>query len=136
MIAMWKGLLLLAFSELGGTVRRNVTVLTLYGVGAVIGLVGLLFALLASRAWLEQHMSMIAANLLIAGILFGLALVVGLVGFFVSRQRRTPSPLASTALIAAPYAARLVGRKLNLGTLAVIGVMATGAVIGRQLGRD
>ena len=136
MISVWKGLSLLAVSELGGTVRRNVTVLTLYGVGLIIGLMGVVFALLASQVWLERHMSTMSAQLLIAAALFVLAAIVVLVGIYISRRRRTPSPIASTALIAAPFAARIVGRKINLGTLTMLGVIAAGAVIGRQLGRD
>ncbi len=44
--------------------------------------------------------------------------------------------MRSTALMAAPIAARMLSGKSNLGTLAIVGVVAAGALLGRQLAKD
>jgi hypothetical protein len=39
-------------------------------------------------------------------------------------------------MMAAPFMARMVGRRISLSTIAVAGVVAIGALLGRQLGRE
>ena len=133
---MWQGLSLLAASEFGGVLKRNLRALACYVASAVVALIGLVFALQAAHSWLEWRMSPIAASLVIAASLLAFALILILAGQLVARRRRGASPLASTALVAAPFAARMIGRKVSYGTVAIAGVVAMGVVLGRLMARD
>jgi hypothetical protein len=133
---MWKGLSLLAANEVGGAIRRNVLATGIYGMAGIVGLIGVVFGLVAFQGWLSLRMSAIEADLLIAGLLLGVALLIAIVGAYTKHRRRTSTALTASALLAAPIAAGVIGKRLNLGTIALIGVVALGAMLGRQLGRD
>ncbi|MGL5139392.1 MAG: hypothetical protein ACRC7G_16660, partial [Beijerinckiaceae bacterium] len=66
-----------------------------------------------------------------------IVIALALVGWavMVRRTRQPNSALASTALIAAPVAARAVLKRLDFRTISVAGVIALGAILGRRLGR-
>jgi hypothetical protein len=124
-----------AINEAGGAVRRQVTALAWFGAAAALGLIGLLFVLLALHAWLSTKLPAIQASLVIAGLLFGLAVAAILVGRVIRNRKAKSTALQSTALLAAPAALRLAGSRLPFGALALIGVVVMGAVLGRRIGR-
>ena len=129
---MWKGLSLLVANEFGLAIRRNATAIALYAVAGTIFLIGSVFALLALRDWLALGMSTTEAGLAVAAGLLFLAGLVALCGLYVKRRRRSSAALASTAMLAVPIASRMLGRHVNVGTVAVLGVVALGAILGRQ----
>lgn len=133
---MWKGLSLLVANEFGLAFRRNAMAMALYAVAGLVFLMGVMFVLLALRDWLGLHMSAIEAGLVVAAGLLCLAAVVALAGVYVKRRRRSSAALASTAILAVPVAARMIGRRVTVGTVAVMGVVALGALLGRQLGKN
>jgi hypothetical protein len=131
---MWQGLSLLAATELGGMLKRNLRAVAYYAASALVAVIALVFMLQAAHAWLVSHMSTINASLVIAAVMLGIAGILLLVGHFVAGRKR--SSLTSTALVAAPFAARMIGRKVSYGTIAVAGVIAMGVVVGRLMARD
>lgn len=134
---MFKGLSLLAASELGGTVSRNLRAVPYFAFAALISVFAIGFLLDVGHTWLSLRMGSMAASGILAAVLLTLAVIALLVGY--ATKRKPPSatsPLTTSALIAAPFAARLLGGKLKLGTVAVAGVVAAGAVLGRYIGRS
>ncbi|MGL5139191.1 MAG: hypothetical protein ACRC7G_15645, partial [Beijerinckiaceae bacterium] len=67
---------LLFASEAGSAVKRHVRAGIIAGAGLAVGIISLLFGLLALRLWLAQHMTLIEANLTIAGGLIVIALAL------------------------------------------------------------
>lgn len=128
-------LTLLAASEAGGAVKRNVRAVGYFAVGACAALLGLVFLLIAARDSLLPHMTMVMANAVVGGGMLAIGLVLVLIGQYVRKRRGAPSALASTALVAAPFAARMVGKRINVGTIAVAGVILAGAALGNYLTR-
>lgn len=134
---MWRGLTLLAATEAGSRLKGRIASISFYAVAAVLGLVGILFALLALMIWLAQIMSASGAGLLIAAVLLGLALIFALIG-----RHRANAPakrgvtLGSTALAAAPVALGLVKRRISLRTIAAVAAVGVGAILGRRIVRD
>lgn len=133
---MWQGLSLLAASELGGMLKRNLRALACYAASVLFVVVALIFALQAAHSWLEWRMSSIAASLVIAAVMLAIAAILILVGHFVAGRKRSSSSLASTALVAAPFAARMIGKKVSYGTIAVAGTIAMGVLLGRFMAKD
>ncbi len=134
---MFKGLSLLAASELGGRVSRNVRAMPYFAFAGLIFLFAFGFLLDVGHTWLALRLGSMAASGILAAVLLTMAVVALLVGYSVKRKRPSASsPLTTSALIAAPFAARLLGGKLKLGTVAVAGVVAAGAVLGRYIGRS
>ncbi len=133
---MWKALSLIAANEFGGTLRSHAVAFGIHVLAGVVALVGSVFGLLALRTWLGFHVSEIEASLIIAAVLLVLALIITWVGFYYKRRPRPATALTSTALVAVPLAASILGKRLNLGTIVLVGVVAMAAVIGRQLGRS
>ena len=124
-------------SEVSGAVRRNVTVFGLYGFGTLLVLCAGGYALNALHTVLMASYGAIAASLWIAGglLLVGLACFAA-AAYIKSRPRPSP-PLAHTALVAAPVAAKIlgssgVGSKMSWRTVALGGVGVLGAILGRQ----
>jgi len=119
-------------SEVSGAVRRNVIVYGLYGLGALLVLCSGGYALNALHTVLLARYGMVAASLWIAGGL----LLTGLISFgtaiYVKNRRRPARPMAATAFVAAPIAARLIGSKLTWRTAALGGIVVLGAILGRQ----
>jgi hypothetical protein len=133
---MFKALSLLAASELGGAVSRNVRAVPYFALGVLALLIGSGFLLDLAHAWLSLRMSPMAASGVLAAVLFTVAGIFLLVGLSIKNRRQPQvSPLTTSALIAAPFAARFLGTRLRFGTVAVAGVVAAGAVLGRFLGR-
>lgn len=133
---MWKGLSLLAASEVRDSYQRYMAAAVWTLVAALAGLAALAFALVAAHGWLSLEMSSISASLVIAAALGVVALIFLGVAAAARKRPVRPSPVASSALIAAPYALSMATRRLNFSTLAILGVVAAGAFFGRQLGRD
>jgi uncharacterized membrane protein YhaH (DUF805 family) len=132
---MFSGLSLLIASETGVMVRRQLRWFALMAVAAVVLIAALSFGLMALYIWLQSRFSPVEASLIIAGGLFALAICLILAAVMVRRARRDRSPLAATALVMAPTAARLVARRIDVATISVAGVIAIGAYIGRKLAR-
>ena len=128
-------LTLLAASEAGGAVKRNVRAVGYFAVGACAGLIGLVFLLIAARDALLAHMTLVMANLAVGGSMLVLGLILFLIGQYVRKRRNRSNAFASTALVAAPFAARMVGKHVNVATLSVAGVLLAGAAVGHFLTR-
>lgn len=127
-------LTLLAASEAGGAVKRNVRAVGYFAVAACTGLIGLVFLLVAARDALLPQMGLVMANLSVGGAMLLLGLVFLLVGQSVRKRRNRSSAFNSTAaIVAAPLAARVVGKGINVATLSIAGVMLAGAAIGHYL---
>jgi hypothetical protein len=125
-------------SEVSGVVKRNVTVLALYGLAVLLMVCAVGYALGALHSYIAVTQGVIAASLWIAGGLFLFALVcLGLASYVKNKPRPSrPVPVAQTALLAAPFAARFAKSKnMNWRTAAVGGVVVLGLVLGRQLFR-
>jgi hypothetical protein len=133
---MLKGLTFLAASEIRGTIRRKVNGYLLYAIGAVVALIGIFYVLSAIHFALLTRMSPIAASLVIAAALLAVAGILFLAGHAAEQRKVTNSSMTAKAMLAAPLATRVVGGKVNLGTLAVAGVVAIGALLGRQIGKS
>jgi hypothetical protein len=133
---MFKGLWLLAATEAAGAVRRQIKALPWFAGGAVIALFGAGALMEAARLWLSSSMTPLAVELLIAAVLVASAIVLAFVGAAVRSRRQTRSGLSTTALVAAPMAARLMRRHATLSALAVAGTLAAGALVGRIIGRS
>ena len=129
---MFGGLGAYLASEVSGAVRRNVIVYGLYGIGALLMLCAGGYALNALHTVLLARYGTVAASLWIAGGL----LLAGLISFgvaaYVKNRRRPARPLAATAMVAAPVAAKLLGSKLTWRAAALGGVVVLGALLGRQ----
>ncbi|AMJ62534.1 hypothetical protein [Bosea sp. PAMC 26642] len=129
---MFGGLGAYIASEVSGAVRRNLIVYGLYGFAGLLVLCAGGYALNALHSVLLFRYGAVAASLWIAGGL----LVAGLISFGIAisvKNRKRPSrPMATTALMAAPVAAKLLGSKMSWRTVLVGGVIVLGAVLGRQ----
>lgn len=132
---MWSGLSYLLASEAGDAVRRHVRAALFLAVGLLAGLIGIVFGLLALHTWLLSRMSSIEASLLIAAGLAVVSIVFIVVALMVRKARRQASGMTSTAIVAAPLALKMLAGRSQIKTLGVIGVVALGAMLGRQLGR-
>jgi hypothetical protein len=124
-------------SEVSGAVKRNVIIYGLYGFSALLVLCAAGYALNALHTVLALRYDPITASLWIAGGLFLAALLSLGVATYVKNRRRPPRPLATTALAAAPIAAKLLGSsgmgwRIGWRTAVVGGVVILGALIGRQ----
>jgi divalent metal cation (Fe/Co/Zn/Cd) transporter len=132
---MLSGLSLLIASETGAMVRRQLRWLALMTVAVMILIAALSFSLMALYIWLQGRFSPVEASLIIALGLFVLAACLLIAAALVRRAKRDRSPVAATALVMAPTAAKLVARRIDFATLSVAGVIAIGAYIGRKLAR-
>jgi hypothetical protein len=124
-------------SEVSGTVKRNVTVIGLYGFGALLVLCAGGYALNALHTVLMASYGAVAASLWIAGGLLLVGLICFGIAAYVKSRPRPSRPLAQTAFVAAPVAAKIlssgvVGSKLSWRTVALGGVVVLGAILGRQ----
>lgn len=125
-------------SEVSGVVKRNVTVLALYGLAGLLMVCALGYGLSALHSYIAFSQGVVAASLWIAGGLFLFALVsIGLASYVKNKPRPSrPLPMAQTAMMAAPFAAKFAKSKnMNWRTAAVGGVVVLGLVIGRRLFR-
>ncbi len=132
---MWSGLSFLAATEAGEAFRRSLRAAIATAVAAITGLTGLVFALVALHAWLVQRFTPVEASLMIAGGLIVVSLVFIIIAGVIRRSRKPTSALASSAIVAAPMALRLIGGRLDFKAVGIAGVLALGAIVGRQLGR-
>lgn len=133
---MFKGLSLLAATELGGVISRNLRAVPYFVFGALIFLFGFGFLLDLAHTWLTLRLSPMAASGVLAAVLLTVAAISLIIGYSIKARRpATTSSLTTTALIAAPFAARFMGTRLKVGTMAVAGVVAAGAILGRYIGR-
>jgi hypothetical protein len=132
---MWSGLSFLAATEVGETLRRQLRAASIALVAGIIGLAGLVFCLLALHAWLLQHVTSVEASLIIAAGLLTVSIMLLAAAAFARRSRKGSSGLTSTAIVAAPIAMRLIGARLDFRTIGIAGVLALGAIVGRQLGK-
>jgi hypothetical protein len=132
---MWSSLSFLAANELGDTFRRQIRGASIALMGAIVGLAGLVFCLIALHSWLLLRVTPIEASLIIAAGLLTASVALLAAAAFARRSRKSSSGLTSTAIVAAPIALRIIGRRLDFRTVGIAGVLALGAIVGRQLGR-
>ncbi|MGX1790446.1 hypothetical protein ACWIGM_27110 [Bosea sp. NPDC055332] len=129
---MLGGLTGLVTREVGGVVRRNVTVLVLYLLAGLLAAGAVGYGLDALHTVLTLHYGAIIASLAIAGGLLVTALLVLGIALYVKNRPRPDRRLAA-AVAAAPIAASLVGnRKLGWRAGLVGGVVLLGLILGRQ----
>jgi peptidoglycan/LPS O-acetylase OafA/YrhL len=123
-------------SEISGAVRRNVIVYALFGIAALLVLCAGGYALSALHTVLALRYGTAEASLIIAGGLLVAALLAFGLGLYVKNRRRPARPLAATALVAAPLAAKLIGSGMasrkGWRVALVGGVVVLGALLGRQ----
>ena len=123
-------------SEVTGAVRRNVIVYGLMGFAVLLVLCAGGYALSALHTVLALRYGTAEASLFIAGGLLVAALASFGVAMYVKNRRRPARPIAATALVAAPLAARLIGSRMSARTgwrVALVGgVVVLGALLGRQ----
>jgi len=132
---MLGGLTGLVTREVGGAVRRNVTVLVLYLLAGLLAISAAGYGLDALHTVLAISYGAIAASLWIAGGLFVAALLAVGIALYVKRKPRPDRRLAA-AVAAAPLAASLVGnRKFGWRAGLVGGVVVLGLILGRQFAR-
>jgi hypothetical protein len=122
--------------EISGAVRRNVTVGVFMGFGVLLLLCAGGYLVAALHTALALRYGSVEASLFVAGGLFVAGLVAIAIGFYVKNRPRPARPMAATALVAAPLAARLVGSGLTSKKgwrVALIGgVVVLGALLGRR----
>ncbi|CAN7667807.1 hypothetical protein [Bosea sp. LjRoot237] len=129
---MLGGLTGLVTREIGGAVRRNVTVIVLYLLAGVLATAAVGYALNALHTVLTLHYGAITASLSIAGGLLAASLLMLGIALYVKSRPRPDRRLAA-AVAAAPIAASLVGsRKLGWRAGLVGGVVLLGLILGRQ----
>jgi hypothetical protein len=133
---MWSGLSFLAATEAGEVLRRHIRAAAIASFGILAGVAALAFGLIALHAWLLQRFTPVEASLMIAAGLVLVCVAFLMIAVFVRRSRKYPSALASTAIVAAPMAVRLIGGRLNFKAVGIASVLALGAIVGRQLGRS
>lgn len=133
---MLKGLSLLAATEIRAAVGRKLAALAFYAGAGVFALFALAFLLVALDGWLALRFGHVEASLYVAPGLAVVAAIVFAIGAYRKSQPVERSPLASTALVAAPVAAQTLARRVNLGTIGLIAVVVGGALIGRRLARN
>ncbi len=122
--------------SLKARVNRHINAIILYIVAGFIGLGAVIFGLIAVQAWLLISMTPIAANLIMAGVLLFLALVVGAIGSHIANMKPKSESIDATALIAAPLAAKVLAKNASFGTLVLGAVVAGGLVLGRKMGKS
>lgn len=127
------GLGALIASEVGGAVRRNVTIYGLYGFAALLLLAAGGFALGALHTVLAQSYGSVSASLIVAGGLFVLALLVFAIAAYIKSRPRPARPVAATAFAAAPLAATLLSSRKGWRMGLAGAVVVLGAVLGRQI---
>ncbi len=132
---MWSGLSFLAASEAGEAFRRNMRAAVATCAAAITGFTALIFGLVALNAWLVQRFTAVEASLMVGGGLLAVSVVFLITAAYIRRSRKASSALASTAIVAAPIALRLIGGRLDFKAVGMAGVLALGAIVGRQLGR-
>lgn len=134
---MIKGLALLAAQEMGGAVRRRARALGFYAGAAVVAGAAAVYGLNALHDWLSLHYTPMLASLSIAGGLLALAIILAILGAVQKRGAQDNAATATAALVALPAAARGLGGlgRLAPGTLATLGVLAAGALVGRHLSK-
>ena len=133
---MWKGLGLLAATDIGSRVRAKISALTLYGAAGLVAFVGVIFALIALLIWLSRLLTPLSAALAIAGVLLAVAVALALAARFQKPPRTQTSPLAGAALLAAPSAFTAVSKRVSFTTIAAVAAVALGALVGRRISRD
>lgn len=136
---MWRGLSLLAATEVGSAMKRSV-------MGILIHLVALLclacafgFLVAAGHDVLAESYGATRASLILAGAFAALGAVIMLVAAWVRSRARNRRTLATTAMVVAPVMApsaiRAVVRHPGISAGVVAGIVALGAVLGRQWGK-
>lgn len=133
---MFKGLSLLAMTEAAGSLRQQFRALPWFAAGALIGLFAVATLLEAAHAWISLRMSPVSAHLVIGMVLLTMAGTLAAIGVVIKSRKRKRDGLTTTALVAAPIAARLVRTHAAMPALAVAAVVAAGAVVGRLLGKS
>lgn len=129
---MFGGLTALIATEVGGVIRRNVTVLALLLLAFLLAACAVGYGLDALHTVLAQRYGAVVASLSIGGGLLLAAILVLALALYV-RSRRRPGRGLAVAAAAAPAAASLIGSgKLGWRAGLVGGVVLLGLLLGRQ----
>jgi hypothetical protein len=133
---MFKGLSILAATEVGGVIHRNLRAASWFVAAGLVLIFGAGYLIDVAHTLLSQRFSPLAASGIVAASLMFVAAMLIVIGLVVkSRRKPVSTALTTTALVAAPVAARLFKGQLKLGTVLVAGVIGAGALLGRQMGR-
>ncbi len=133
---MLKGFTLLAATEVGSRIRSKIAALGFYGAAGVVGFLGLVFALVAIMIRLSRMFTPLTASIIISVTLFVIAGILVLVARFQRPPPSKSSPLSAAALLAAPAALKVAGRRVSFTTVAAVAAVALGALVGRRIARD
>jgi hypothetical protein len=134
---MLKGLSLLAASQVKGVVSRNLRALPYFVLALLIFIFGFSFLLDFLKSWLSLRMSTMAASGVMAAVLLTLAGAAMVIGHAIKHKKpKDINVMAASAMMAAPFASRLMGKKLTLQTIGVVGVLFASVLLGRFLKRS
>ncbi|MBY0396847.1 MAG: hypothetical protein K2X91_10320 [Thermoleophilia bacterium] len=114
-------------------------VAVIYGLAALSLLCAVGFLVAAGHGGLAERYGDTSASLILAGVFFLVAMVIALFAGLIRRRARRRHSLASTALVVAPIMAPPAVRAFvahpAIGAGMVAGIVALGALVGRQWGK-
>jgi hypothetical protein len=136
---MWQILSLIAARDIGKIINKKIKIIFIYIISFVFLILSFVFFLASMREVLMNTYTPTVANAIISLILFGLfAVTIGAAVYIRSRKEKS-SLLASSALLAMPFAARSVRKgngKIFLTILGVITVSGIAYMLTRQNNRE
>lgn len=137
---MWRGLSLLAATEVGGAMKRSVVGAMIYLVALVCLAVAFGFLVAAGHDVLAEMYGDTRASLILAGLFAAVGVVIMLIAAGIRARARKRRTLATTAMVVAPAMApslvRSFVRHPGISAGVVAGIVALGAIMGRQWGKE
>ncbi|HEY1943916.1 MAG TPA: hypothetical protein VGH40_17535 [Roseiarcus sp.] len=134
---MLRYLALAAAGEARAAFRRQAIAAIFFAVGAILVIIAIVFAALGARDSLAIYaaLTLTQADLAVACALIVIAAILVAIGVYQRRRRIERTPLAASAILAAPVAAGALGRRFSFGTVIAVAAVVAGAYLGRQAGR-
>jgi len=127
--------LALAFTEIRQSLRLNLRVIAVYVAAILAVLTAAGFGLSAIHRWLSVWQGPMAADLILAGALLVLALVLWLVGRSMAKEAARKAQTARL-IAAAPLAAQALFKGRKLGMIGLAAALVAGVLAGREFGKD
>jgi hypothetical protein len=134
---MLRYLALAAAGEARAAIRRQAIAAAFFAVGAILVIIAIGFAVLGARDWLAIYaaLTLTQADLAVAFALIVVAAILVAIGVYERQRRIERTPLAASAILAAPVAAGALGKRFSFGTVIAVAAVVAGAYLGRQAGR-
>ncbi len=130
---MLKEVAALAGAEIAAAGKRKAAQYAFYAMAVFLALAAFAFALDGLHTVLAANYGAVTASLSLSGGLLVLALCVFAIGKLIKRRRGAIDVIAASAIVAAPVAARLIAPQAAK-RIGVLGSLALGALLGRQMG--